>query len=69
MELLVLNDSLIGNANKVAETIREKLQTKSADLEAAPEKFYAQGTEGPNVAGELERAAVWAGKIATAFND
>jgi flavodoxin len=49
-----------------ADTIAGKLRRKGATLVAPPQGFIVQGTEGPLQAGELERAAEWAKRIATA---
>ena len=46
-----------------AEPIAKELQKKGGVLVLPPEGFYVEGTEGPLVQGELERAATWAGKL------
>jgi len=47
-----------------AEAIGKKLSQKGGTLLVPPQGFYVQGTQGPLVEGELERAAAWAKKIA-----
>ena len=46
-----------------AEPIAARLVKKGGKLAVAPEGFYVADTEGPLLAGELERAADWAGQI------
>ena len=46
-----------------AEPIGDKLESKGGEPVLSPEGFYVQGTEGPLIAGELERAAEWARHI------
>ena len=46
-----------------AEPIAKELQKKGGVLVISPEGFYVEGTEGPLVQGELERAATWARKL------
>ena len=46
-----------------AEPMAKELQKKGGVLVRSPEGFYVEGTEGPLVQGELERAATWAGKL------
>lgn len=46
-----------------AQPIADGLQKKGGQEAARPEGFYVGGTEGPLLAGELERAAEWARQI------
>jgi flavodoxin I len=46
-----------------ADPIAKELQRKGGVLVVAPEGFYVEGTEGPLVHGELERAATWAKEL------
>jgi flavodoxin I len=46
-----------------ADPIAKELQKKGGELVVAPKGFYVEGTEGPLVQGELERAAAWARKL------
>ena len=46
-----------------AEPIGKELQKKGGVLVVPPEGFYVEGTEGPLVEGELERAAEWARQL------
>jgi flavodoxin len=46
-----------------AEPISKVLKKKGGELIVPPEGFYVEGTEGPLVKGELERAATWAQKL------
>jgi flavodoxin len=46
-----------------AEAIGKELQKKGGVLVLPPEGFFVEGTEGPLVDGELERAATWAKKL------
>jgi flavodoxin len=46
-----------------AEPIAKELQKKGGVLAISPQGFYVEGTEGPLVQGELERAATWARKL------
>jgi flavodoxin len=46
-----------------AKPIADRLVKKGGKLAVAPEGFYVADTEGPLLAGELERAANWAGQI------
>jgi flavodoxin len=46
-----------------AKPIADRLEKKGGDLAVPPEGFYVDGTEGPLVEGELERAADWARQI------
>jgi flavodoxin len=50
-----------------AKPIAQGLQRKGGDLIVPPEGFYVVDTEGPMKAGELERAAEWAGRIVNAM--
>jgi flavodoxin len=50
-----------------AKPIASQLQKNGGKLVVAPEGFYVEGTEGPLVEGELERAADWARQIAAAL--
>jgi flavodoxin len=43
--------------------LAKRLQKKGAALILPPEGFYVQGTEGPLLPGELERAADWARQV------
>jgi flavodoxin len=47
-----------------ARPVSDKLRKKGAEVIAAPEGFFVEGTEGPLKDGELERAADWGRKIA-----
>lgn len=47
-----------------AEAIGKKLSSKGGTLLVPPQGFYVQGTQGPLLEGELERAAAWAKNIA-----
>ena len=49
-----------------AETILKLLIRKGAHQVAEPEGFIVTGNEGPMQEGELDRAAAWAGALATA---
>lgn len=46
-----------------AKPISDKLEKKGGALLTPPEAFYVADTQGPLMAGELERAAAWAGQI------
>ena len=46
-----------------AKPIADKLVKKGGELAAPPEGFIVEGTEGPLVQGEIERAAAWAKRI------
>jgi hypothetical protein len=46
-----------------AKPISDKLAKKDGELVIPPEAFYVDGTEGPLLAGVLERAAQWADQI------
>lgn len=46
-----------------AEPIASRLAKKGAELIAEPEGFYVSDMEGPLLAGELERAVAWAGRL------
>jgi flavodoxin len=54
---------LFGRSAYAAKTMADKLKKKGGELITPPEGFYVEGTEGPLVQGELERAASWAKKI------
>ena len=47
-----------------AKPIADRLEKKGGELVLPPEGFFVQGTEGPLIEGELERAAGWAKHIA-----
>lgn len=49
-----------------AEPLAGKLKRKGCEMLLPPEGFIVQGTKGPLKEGELERAAEWAKKIASA---
>lgn len=49
-----------------AKPIANHLRRKGGQLVLPPEGFYVEGTEGPLVVGELERARDWARQIALA---
>jgi hypothetical protein len=55
-----------GSAATVA---RRRLRRLGCDVKVPPESFYVQGTEGPLLPGELDRARAWgerlAGRVAT----
>jgi len=53
-------ESIFGYA---AERIAKTLKEKGGELVAPGEAFFVVGMEGPLVAGEVERAAAWAGKL------
>lgn len=59
--ILALLVKLFGYA---AEAIGKKLSTKGGTLLVPPQGFYVQGTQGPLLEGEVERAAAWAKEIA-----
>ena len=46
-----------------AEPMAKELQKKGGVLIRSPEGFYVEGTEGPLVQGELERATAWARRL------
>mgnify|MGYP001029592816 FL=1 len=46
--------------------LAKRLKKKGAALLLPPEDFYVQGTEGPLLPGELERAADWARQVLAA---
>ncbi len=46
-----------------AEPIGKELQKKGGELVLPAEGFYVEGTEGPLVQGELERAGEWGRKL------
>ena len=52
-----------GRSAYAAKSMADKLKKKGGELITSPEGFYVEGTEGPLVQGELERAASWAKKI------
>ncbi len=52
-----------GGSAYAAKSMADKLKKKGGELITPPEGFYVEGTEGPLVQGELERAASWAKKI------
>jgi hypothetical protein len=52
---------LVGSA---AHGIARRLRRRGYRLLVEPESFFVRGTPGPLVAGELERAAVWAAVLA-----
>ncbi|RPI78926.1 MAG: flavodoxin family protein [Chloroflexi bacterium] len=54
---------LFGSGAYAARHIAKMLQKNGGELVAPPEGFYVEGTEGPLVQGELERAVAWAKKI------
>ncbi|MBU0493784.1 MAG: flavodoxin family protein [Chloroflexi bacterium] len=47
-----------------AKRIADRLGKKGGELALSPEGFFVEDTEGPLLAGELERAADWARQIA-----
>ena len=47
----------------IAQLVIAQAQKKGGELITPPEGFYVEGTEGPLVQGELERAESWAKKI------
>lgn len=49
-----------------AKPIADRLESKGGKRVVSPEGFYVNGTEGPLVEGELERAADWARQIVAA---
>ena len=50
-----------------AKKITKLLREGGANIISDPNPFYVQGTEGPLRSGELEKAASWAKKLATAL--
>jgi flavodoxin len=56
-----------GRSAYAAKSIADKLKKKGGELISLPEGFYVEGTEGPLVQGELERAASWAKKIKSSY--
>ena len=46
-----------------ARSIARQLRKKSASLLLPPESFFVEGTKGPLVEGEAERAAAWAQEL------
>ncbi len=59
-KFLTFMESIFGYA---AEKIGKQLVNKGGGQVVKPEGFFVDGSEGPITAGELERAAVWAGKL------
>jgi flavodoxin I len=59
-KFLTFMESFSGYA---AEKIGKALVKKGGSQVVKPEGFFVDGSEGPITAGELERAAEWAGKI------
>jgi flavodoxin len=57
---LSFSASLAGESAYAAKHIAGALKKKGGELVAPPEGFYVEGTEGPLVEGELERAKTWA---------
>lgn len=53
----------VGIFGYAAKPIADQLVKKGGTLVAPPEGFYVAGMEGPLLAGELERAGVWAEQI------
>jgi len=51
---------------RAVEILKARLQKKGAVLIIPPEGFFVQGTEGPLLPGELERAADWARQVLAA---
>jgi len=47
-----------------AEPLARRLVKKGGEEAVPPEGFFVDGTKGPIKAGELDRAAAWAGRIA-----
>lgn len=56
---------LWGRSAYAAQHIADALKKKGGELVAPPEGFYVEGTEGPLVEGEVERAAEWARQVIT----
>ena len=54
---------LFGPSAYAAKSMADKLKKKGGKLITPPDGFYVEGTEGPLVQGELERAASWAKQI------
>jgi len=52
-------------AGSAARTIAKPLENLGANLLVRPESFFVQGTEGPLAEGEIDRAAAWAGDLAS----
>jgi hypothetical protein len=57
---------MAGDSAFAAPRIASALEEAGAALVVGPEGFIVEDTEGPLRAGELERAAEWAGRILTA---
>jgi hypothetical protein len=60
VRILALFVRLFGYA---AEPIADRLRKKGGELIVPPEGFLVDGTEGPLIEGELERAADWGSQI------
>jgi flavodoxin I len=58
---------LSGQSAYAAKGMVNKLKKQGGELIAPAEGFYVEDTEGPLVAGELERALAWAKKIRAAL--
>lgn len=54
---------ILGRSAYAAKSMANQLKKKGGEMITPPEGFYVEGTEGPLVQGELERAASWAKKI------
>ncbi len=61
---LSFSANLVGETAYAAKHIANVLKKKGGNLVAPPQGFYVQGTEGPLLEGELERAADWARNLA-----
>ena len=64
--VLRLAVKVAGDNAWAATRIADQLAKAGATLAAEPEGFIVEGTEGPLRAGELERAAEWAGQLVAA---
>jgi flavodoxin len=54
---------VVDKGGYAAGTIAKALEKKGGRLAAPPEGFYVTGEQGPLKDGELERSAVWAGRL------
>lgn len=54
---------MVDKGGYAASTIAKALEKKSGKLLATPEGFLVTGEQGPLKDGELERAAVWGGRL------
>jgi len=59
----VVLSKLVSVFGYAAKPISDRLEKKGGELALPPEGFYVDGTEGPLMEGELERAADWGRQI------